>query len=624
MEIFRSITSKPSLAQVHSDGADGMIRAIREQQAFLLQLRDTLARIADPREMQRQAAHLLGEYLPANRVRFDAVVADVAFVEEGYSDGLPPMVSQLCCDDCTERLIETYRAGRTAVCGDVMADPAISDAEASVIVASGFSAYIGVPLIRNGVWTATLSVHCIQPRTWTANEVAIVEQTAERAWAAIEAARARVVLREATERQAFMSELDHALRPLTDPLDIQALAVQLLGDHLTATRTFYGEVESDGKTIVVNSDHASGLPSIAGRFPLATFAHIRDACDLRRTLAIADAPVEWSRDPAAAGAFICVPIIKNDRVVAALGVQHAVPREWTQAEIALADETAERIWACVERASAAAAALREHDELERRLQQLTSDLSRMKTSLRSEVSERQAVEHQIRALFERVVSIQEEERRRIARDIHDQLGQQMTALRMSLEAATAWVDGDASRAKHAGRMQQLAEELDRSIDFLTWGLRPPAVDDLGLSAALHNLVSGWSERFGVVAEFNAGGMSHLRLSPDAETNLYRIVQEALHNIIKHARATQVSVLLQRRDEQVWLVIEDDGLGFDLTQAHQHPGTGGLGLVSMRERAVILEGELEIETSPGNGTTIFVRIPLSRHANEAGDFVKGSH
>ena len=250
---------------------------------------------------------------------------------------------------------------------------------------------------------------------------------------------------------------------------------------------------------------------------------------------------------------------------------------------------------------------RTHDELERRVRERTSALAEANATLAAEVAERRIAEGQVKALFKRVIAVQEAERRRIARDIHDQLGQPMTALRMSLEVARRSSDDPALEAE-ISRTEQLAGEVDQSIDFLTWDLRPAALDHVGLSAALANLVKGWSERFGIEAEFDASGPAGVRLAPDAEANLYRLTQEALHNILKHAAATHASVLLEAREEEVVLVIEDDGRGFDVG-AHMSQANGGLGLVTMRERASLFGGVLTIQSAPEQGTAIFVRLPI---------------
>jgi PAS domain S-box-containing protein len=257
------------------------------------------------------------------------------------------------------------------------------------------------------------------------------------------------------------------------------------------------------------------------------------------------------------------------------------------------------------------ALLRAQDELEQRVRDRTAELAKTNHELAAEVQERRAAEAHVKALFRRVVTVQEEERRRIARDLHDQLGQPMTALRMELEALESRSADPMSFTAHAARMRGIAEELDRNIDFLTWDLRPAALDHLGLGAALAKLVNGWSERFGIAAEFGASWPEGCRLSPEAEANLYRLTQEALHNIAKHAAADHVSVLLERRADQGVLLIEDDGRGFSLDQVSTAPARGSLGLVSMRERATLVGGEFHIESAPGQGTSIYVRVPMTR-------------
>ena len=230
-------------------------------------------------------------------------------------------------------------------------------------------------------------------------------------------------------------------------------------------------------------------------------------------------------------------------------------------------------------------------------------LRRLNEQLEERVRERTA---EINALLIRVIQTQEEERRRIAREIHDQLGQQMTALRMNLELWQSKSDGNQALMAQADRTQLLAEELDRSIDFLTRELRPAALEHFGLSAALRNVITSWSERFAVAAELDVSG-DFGRFATDVESNIYRVVQEALHNVAKHADATHVTVSIRGSEEEFVLVIEDNGRGFDRMATAERHGSG-LGLVSMRERATLIGGALEIESRPGAGTAIFVRVP----------------
>lgn len=209
-----------------------------------------------------------------------------------------------------------------------------------------------------------------------------------------------------------------------------------------------------------------------------------------------------------------------------------------------------------------------------------------------------------REMLHRLVSAQEDERRRIARDIHDHFGQQITALRLRLDAIKN-AAGNAEIEEHINQAQKAAAELDANVDFIAWELRPAALDDLGLRAALANFIHEWSNHTGIRADFHSSGLNRGRLNFEIETNLYRIAQEALNNIQKHAGAESVSVILEKHRNQVSLIIEDDGIGFNpLDKATRKKG---IGLIGMMERAKICGGELEIESAKGKGTTVFARI-----------------
>ncbi len=248
------------------------------------------------------------------------------------------------------------------------------------------------------------------------------------------------------------------------------------------------------------------------------------------------------------------------------------------------------------------------DLLDSRVRQMEAAASKVETS-------------QVRELLGRLVQVQEEERRRISRDIHDQMGQQMTALRMQIESLRSKCERSPDLAAHVGRIDHLAEELDQSVDFLTWELRPAALDRLGLSDALADVVRGWSAQFHVAAEYHASAVADVPLAADAAVNLYRIVQEALHNVHKHAQASRATVLLDVHGEHLTLVIEDNGRGFAQGEPAER-GAESLGLISMRERARLIGGDIDIETAPGQGTSIFVRVPLARPSLNASD-VAGS-
>jgi signal transduction histidine kinase len=261
---------------------------------------------------------------------------------------------------------------------------------------------------------------------------------------------------------------------------------------------------------------------------------------------------------------------------------------------------------------------RANEQLEVRVRERTFELAKLNESLRDEISERIQTERDRVRLLRQIVRAQEDERRRIARDIHDQVGQQMTALRLNLAALDQGFGGDGEIREKLEQTKTIAERLDADVDFLAWELRPAALDDIGLAEAMATFVRQWSNHSGVEAQFHTSGMEKERLSPETETNLYRIMQEALNNTMKYARAKRVDVLLERRDNQVVLIIEDDGVGFNSNQDAGREDKG-LGLIGMRERAALVGGTLQIESKPNEGTTIFARVPVQfLEEEEAGD------
>jgi signal transduction histidine kinase len=248
------------------------------------------------------------------------------------------------------------------------------------------------------------------------------------------------------------------------------------------------------------------------------------------------------------------------------------------------------------------------DELEERVQERTAALTGANASLQRELEERTAAQRQSLRLFHRLVSVQEEERGRIARSIHDRLGQYVTALRMNLDALAAGPGAGPRHEAQTRRAQMLVDEIDRSLDVLASDLKPAALDHLGLAAGLRALIKGWSHRYGITGTLEASGFDGLRLPLEIEINLYRIAQEALNNVAAHAGAASVVMVLARRERFVGLVIEDDGCGFDPAGAWASIG-GGLGLVSMCERAMLIGGSLDIDSAPGRGTTLIVHVPV---------------
>jgi PAS domain S-box-containing protein len=239
------------------------------------------------------------------------------------------------------------------------------------------------------------------------------------------------------------------------------------------------------------------------------------------------------------------------------------------------------------------------------------------TELAEQVSERLRAEERVKALLERLVTVQEEERRRIALNLHDHLGQQLTALRLTISALKDKQMPQDDLRKRIDAIDEIVAQIDKDVDILAWDLRPAALDDVGLNAAMAAFLRQWSVAQGIPAEFHVSSPEAVRLPPETESQLYRILQEALNNVSKHANATCVSVLVEQHEHEALLVIEDDGRGFDVERAANARGRhAGMGLIGMRERAAVIGGTVEFETAPGQGTTVFVRFPAARPAHPA--------
>lgn len=209
-----------------------------------------------------------------------------------------------------------------------------------------------------------------------------------------------------------------------------------------------------------------------------------------------------------------------------------------------------------------------------------------------------------RDALERVLSAQEDERRRLARELHDETGQALTSILLGLRGLEEAKDPEALRANVA-EVRDLVRSTLQDVRRLAVELRPKALDDFGLVAAVERLTESFAEQTGIAVEF-VPNVPDRRLPPEVETALYRIVQESLTNVVKHARAGHVSIVLTQKDGSVSVVVEDDGVGFEPSRARD----GGLGLVGMRERVGLIGGRVAVESRPGAGTTFVAEVPLS--------------
>jgi signal transduction histidine kinase len=213
---------------------------------------------------------------------------------------------------------------------------------------------------------------------------------------------------------------------------------------------------------------------------------------------------------------------------------------------------------------------------------------------------------QLKALSQRVLEVQEQERRRVAIELHDELGQSLTAIKINLQLGERFKDR-APPALYAENLR-IVEEALKQVRHLATGLRPSVLDDLGLAPALKWMAEQSASRSGFKVSFYHD-RGQVRLAPEIEIACFRIVQEALTNISRHAQAKQVDISLRREGADLLLCVQDDGLGFNLATMQERATAGGsLGVLGMQERATLLGGQLNVVSALGQGCTVQLRAP----------------
>ena len=248
----------------------------------------------------------------------------------------------------------------------------------------------------------------------------------------------------------------------------------------------------------------------------------------------------------------------------------------------------------------------------RRTESIANQLKNKQIDLELEIQRRCNAEEERITLLRRFVSLQEEERRHISRELHDHCGQEIIALQLGMKRAVDIVKIEDQREANAcfREVNEILDRLSGEIHDLAFDLRPPSLDELGLHTAIGSFVEVWSQRVQISVDFECRNWEENRLSSEVSLTLYRVLQEALTNVAKHSESRHVSIVLELQRDFAVEIVEDQGIGFEVdATADNSTIRQPLGLLGMKERLASVGGTLEIESAAGKGTTLFARVPI---------------
>jgi signal transduction histidine kinase len=248
----------------------------------------------------------------------------------------------------------------------------------------------------------------------------------------------------------------------------------------------------------------------------------------------------------------------------------------------------------------------------RRAEDSANQLNKKQMDLELEIQRRCSVEEERSTLLRRFVNLQEEERLHISQELHDQCGQEIIALQLSMKRAVNIIAIENQMEVNAcfREVNEILDRLSREIHDLAFDLRPPSLDELGLNTAIESFLELWSQRVRISVDFECRNWEEHRLPSEASLVLYRVLQESLSNVAKHSGSRHVSIVLELQRDSAVEIVEDQGSGFEFNTSTEHSMVRRpLGLLGMKERLASVGGSLEIESAIGKGTTLFARVPI---------------
>ena len=410
-----------------------------------------------------------------------------------------------------------------------------------------------------------------------------------------------ITARKQKERdERFLLELTELGSAMSDTEELLFFVVTRVGEYLGVSRCLFAGIDLDNDQMVVYRDYHRGVPSAAGTYSLSAFSpETLGELKAGRIVLNSDARIdprtasyfETSYRSTGLVSYVTVPLLRDGRWKSVLGTVMDTPRVWSPREVSFLQAVAEKTWNWVERLRLALDLRKLNEELERRVGERTSDL--------------RCSREELRALSARLITAQEDERRRISLELHDDVNQRLAMLTVEAEAMQLELPLPVGQIRE--RLSTLHERLvalSNDVHRLAYRLHPSMLEHLGLEAALRSHIDDFTNREGIPVALHCRRLPGTLPLPVASC-LFRVAQEALRNAALHSRTDRVSVRLLRSNGRVLLSIRDFGCGFA-----PDGSKGRLGIVGMEERINLAGGSLQIQSRPGRGTRVQAWVPLA--------------